>query len=611
MSTIRRLHYSDVRDLSHLSGLVAAYSGIRNPDGTLKDISGHGHKGTIYGALDTKGLRGRALQFSGDDYVSIADDPNFTFLSAKSIYLRCKFNSVAPTVAIISKDSFPGTNTNREWVLGFYTEAKLRFFLKGDLSSGIQIGRETDAIIEIGIWYDIVVIYDGGLTAASIKIYVNTEQVDTTDTNSGGMLPVVGGTAPVRIAAAGDDHGNNANMIMDECRFYNKELSLAEIEAEYNKGASLVAFSFNAKDEQLGSLPPKGWTSENGNIIIADDADGRYVGASGGDDILTCKGVDLNNLKNKGQIKELISDSTNLVFQDNSLILRLDDGDKFRRLTVINDKPSFSQGDPVSSFHSTWKTDNTGTSNDNQITLPLVSSGAIDFTVYWGDGTYDIITAWNDAAKTHTYPAAGTYNVKITGTLKGWKFDAGGDKLKLLEISEWGVLDISVDDAFFGCANLDVTATDAPIISSTSLSSTFRECSKLTSIGNADAWDVSAVTAMRNMFRITSLFNQDIGGWDVGNVVDMSYMLYFALVFNQDLSAWDINSVTEMLSMFSGANALSTANYSAMIIAWEGKPHQNNVTAHFGDATYNAGAAAARAALDPGDGWTITDGGPA
>ena len=50
--------------------------------------------------------------------------------------------------------------------------------------------------------------------------------------------------------------------------------------------------------------------------------------------------------------------------------------------------------------------------------------------------------------KTHTYPSAGTYKIKITGTLQGFRFDNGGDKLKMLDIKKWGIFDINVSKAF-------------------------------------------------------------------------------------------------------------------------------------------------------------------
>ena len=47
-------------------------------------------------------------------------------------------------------------------------------------------------------------------------------------------------------------------------------------------------------------------------------------------------------------------------------------------------------------FISVWKTDNTGTSNDDQVKLPLVSTGTYDFYIDWGDDSeIDHITAYN------------------------------------------------------------------------------------------------------------------------------------------------------------------------------------------------------------------------
>ena len=90
------------------------------------------------------------------------------------------------------------------------------------------------------------------------------------------------------------------------------------------------------------------------------------------------------------------------------------------------------------------KTDNTGTSNDDQFTLPLVSSfNGVTAEVDWGDGSTDTITAFNQPEVTHTYASAGTYTIKISNALRGFRFDNGRDKLKLLNISNWGVLEIN------------------------------------------------------------------------------------------------------------------------------------------------------------------------
>ena len=204
------------------------------------------------------------------------------------------------------------------------------------------------------------------------------------------------------------------------------------------------------------------------------------------------------------------------------------------------------------SFEFTIKTDNlsTGSTANNQFKLPLISSGAIDFVVDWGDGTSDNITTYNQAEVTHTYASIGTYDVKIVGDIRGWKFNNSGDRLKLLNVSKVDGLNISVDSGFNGCSNMTWTANEVPIISTTSLSNYFVSCTLFN--GDVSGWDVSSVTNMSGMFYLAPNFNQDIGSWDVSNVTSMRSMFQSATNFNQDISGWNVSKVTAMNVMFNG-----------------------------------------------------------
>ena len=59
------------------SGLVAYYSFDNIHGNILKDDSGNGHDGVIYGNPKVvEGIKGKALEFDGiDDYVKLSDDP--------------------------------------------------------------------------------------------------------------------------------------------------------------------------------------------------------------------------------------------------------------------------------------------------------------------------------------------------------------------------------------------------------------------------------------------------------------------------------------------------------------------------------------------------------
>jgi surface protein len=194
------------------------------------------------------------------------------------------------------------------------------------------------------------------------------------------------------------------------------------------------------------------------------------------------------------------------------------------------------------------KTDNSGTSSNNQFTLPATGT----YTVDWGDGTVEE----KSGSATHTYSTAGTYVIKVTGGLTHINFNNGGDRLKLLSIASWGdIAWTTMANAYYGCANMQGAFKDKPDLSGvTSLAGMFRNCTIFNHpIGD---WDTSNITNMFVMFQFASVFNQEIGGWDTSNVNNMGSMFQFS-VFNQDIGGWDTSSVTSMLAMFFGNNSFN------------------------------------------------------
>lgn len=201
------------------------------------------------------------------------------------------------------------------------------------------------------------------------------------------------------------------------------------------------------------------------------------------------------------------------------------------------------------------KTDNAGTSNNDQFTLPATGTYDID----WGDGTVDTGVS---GEQTHTYASAGEYVIKVTGGLTAITFGNGGDRLKLLEIQNWGNIGwTTMSFAYYGCSNMQGTFTDVPDLSAVnSLRGAFRGCTVFN--GSVGGWDTSGVSNMRELFRDTSAFNQDIGSWDVSSVTDMRGMFFGATAFDQNLGAWNVSSVTNMglgnnTGMFQGASAFN------------------------------------------------------
>lgn len=279
------------------------------------------------------------------------------------------------------------------------------------------------------------------------------------------------------------------------------------------------------------------------------------------------------------------------------------------------------------------KTDNTGTSNNAQFTLPWTG----DYDVEWGDGVTD--TGQNGSV-THTYSAAGTYEISVTPTSNcRINFNNGGDKQKLIEIKNWGTGTwTSFEKAFMACTKLTtISAADTPDLSIVNkIAQIFQNCNLLSSAASLANWDTSNVSEFQNSLRNAEDFNEDITSWDVSSAVRMDGMFFDCLVFNQPIGSWNTGNATTISNMFRRNSSsfdqslagwditsvntaadifrdsgLSTANYDATLIGWAAQSITNAVSINFGNSQYTLGGAAeaARTTLVSTYGWTIVDGG--
>ncbi|GAA3651745.1 hypothetical protein GCM10022397_40240 [Flavivirga jejuensis] len=178
-------------------------------------------------------------------------------------------------------------------------------------------------------------------------------------------------------------------------------------------------------------------------------------------------------------------------------------------------------------FITTWQT----TTANESITIPINGDYDYDFTVDWGDNsTSDIVTNdVNDAELTHTYTNADTYTVTITGVFPAIYFNNidADNQNKIQTVEQWGnILWSWMGDAFEGCSNLDVYASDAPnLLNVTHMWGMFREASGLTG-ANTDfnSWNVSNVQQFGSMFRDASNFNADLSNWNLASMSSPTYL---------------------------------------------------------------------------------------
>ncbi len=258
-------------------------------------------------------------------------------------------------------------------------------------------------------------------------------------------------------------------------------------------------------------------------------------------------------------------------------------------------------------FVTTWKTDNPGTSSNRTISIKTLPGEHYYYDVDWGAGS---IYGGVSGNTSFTYQKPGTYIVKITGDFPGWAFENNADATKLISVDQWGDVDWeTMEGAFSGCTNMDISATDIPDLSNVdSMSGMFQNCSSLQGNTAMSKWETNTVRDMSFMFSGAKAFDQDITNWDVGNTTDMTGSFLGAESFDQNLGDWNISQVGNMKDMFS-SSGLSDAHYESILAAWSQLPFLQNGVRLGAQQNHYCDAAVIRKGLITDYGWNIEDGG--
>ena len=217
---------------------------------------------------------------------------------------------------------------------------------------------------------------------------------------------------------------------------------------------------------------------------------------------------------------------------------------------------------------------------------------------------------------THTYNSSGDYDISIQENIAGGfpriLFSNRGDKLKVLEIANWGAVTWSTFiDAFYGCSNMQITAQDGIFAKTSAVASirnAWRNCSALTSfpfINLSSCTDAAA--AWRDCFELN-----DFAQVDLSNVNNFTYT-WGNCGYIENFPAINMKSIQFGTNCFVGAS-IPTQSYTNIInILWENISSLNNgVTINFGTSTLGTSVQSKYNELISAQGgkfWTISDGG--
>jgi surface protein len=275
-----------------------------------------------------------------------------------------------------------------------------------------------------------------------------------------------------------------------------------------------------------------------------------------------------------------------------------------------------------------------------------VEGGWWSASVDWGDGTAlgvvqtaPAVPVGSQIFPSHTYAAAGTYEISITpksGSYVSKSVSFGGFRCGgatpaqllsssyITDITQWGsfrflgapytMLTI-VNAHFFSCSGLTtISATDAPIfMPSSSMYQSFYGCKNLTSITNINSWDVSNCYTFNNTFAACSNFNSPLSNWNMHSASQLNYMFASASQFDQPIGSWNLSSLKNATGFMNGATSYSTANLDNLLCNWQSSTTtwRTGIPIDFGPA--KPSCATGMPCLTSSfinNGWTVTIGAP-
>lgn len=230
-------------------GLVAEWHFDKGSGNVVKDSSGNGNDGTIYGATWVDGKFGKALSFDGvDDYVEVPDSPSLNpteQITIEAWYKPLSFVG-AGNEPIVDKSFTSHNPPYYQYMLGVtgdgYKNSPASFVFYITTNNNWKYTRSEPGIWKTGQWYHIIGLYDG----TSMELYVNGNLISSTPgsgkINNYGMKLRIGSYVNFNAFLRGT---------IDEIRIYNRALSPEEVKQHYEQGPTALSLTKSASPQSI------------------------------------------------------------------------------------------------------------------------------------------------------------------------------------------------------------------------------------------------------------------------------------------------------------------------------------------------------------------------
>ena len=229
-------------------GLVAEWHFDEGSGSVLKDSSGNGNDGTIYGATWVEGKYGKALSFDGSiDYVDLGDVLDFDGTDNFAICGWSKYSSTNTYASIVTKEQ-----TNSPWT-GYALYSNYAGVVKAYMREGNdnkEVDTPSDPYAD-GEWHYYVMVNDG--SSDTLYLYIDGNFIGRdTNLNVGDCNTVAHLNIGTRDNLKDSTGGKWCfNGVVDEVRIYNRALIEEEIKEHYKQGPTALSIIKTASPQSI------------------------------------------------------------------------------------------------------------------------------------------------------------------------------------------------------------------------------------------------------------------------------------------------------------------------------------------------------------------------
>jgi hypothetical protein len=191
--------------------------------------------GTLVNGPTFNSGNGGAIVFDGsNDYVNLGVNSSCYSPTGFTIDAWVKLTSNAGANPILAIYNNSLGYTANEYIFGT-TGGRLYGWVYDSINAAYRGRSVLTTSITSGVWCNLHMVYDGGITNSSVKLYFNGTQFDTTDFgNVATFTSIRNNSNPMFIGLTNSGLGGPLNGSMASLKYYTRALSAQEILQNYN-----------------------------------------------------------------------------------------------------------------------------------------------------------------------------------------------------------------------------------------------------------------------------------------------------------------------------------------------------------------------------------------